>query len=47
MSISDEFRAVIIDSIPKLLPLLTDSDEWACRAGANTLANLSEQGKPK
>jgi HEAT repeat protein len=47
IDIPDEFQPVILDSIPKLVALLTDSDTWVRKAGAGALAKLSEKGKKK
>jgi UDP-N-acetylglucosamine:LPS N-acetylglucosamine transferase len=45
MSMSDVFQPAIRDSIPKIVALLMHNDIYVCRAGANTLAKLSENGK--
>jgi len=40
-----EFRESMGMAIPEIIALLGHSDAGVCRAGAGTLANLSEQGK--
>jgi HEAT repeat protein len=45
MGIPDEFRPAIVDSIPRLVTFLMDSDSYVRGAGANALAKLSEKGK--
>jgi hypothetical protein len=44
IDIPDEFQPVILDSIPKLVALLTDSNEWVRKASADALAKVSEKG---
>jgi hypothetical protein len=43
--IPDEFRPAIVDCLPKLVALLTDSDRNARAAGADTLVKLSKTGE--
>jgi hypothetical protein len=45
MDIPDKFRPAIIDSIPKLVTLLTDRYGSVREAGATALTQLSEKGK--
>jgi HEAT repeat protein len=47
MGIPDEFRPAIVDCFPKLITLLTDSDNNARAAGADTLVKLSKAGEQK
>ncbi|KAJ7836550.1 hypothetical protein B0H14DRAFT_3460616 [Mycena olivaceomarginata] len=43
MGISDEFQPAIVDSIPRIVALLTDNDSNVRRVGADTLAKLLEK----
>jgi hypothetical protein len=45
MGIPDEFGPAIVNSIPRLVTLLTDNDRDVRSAGADTLAKLSGKGK--
>jgi HEAT repeat protein len=45
MHVSDEFRRAIVNSVPKIVALLTDNDSGVRSAAADALATLSEKGK--
>jgi len=45
MSIVAEFRGSIRPAIPRIIALLTNSDEDLLRAGVGALLKLSEQGE--
>jgi hypothetical protein len=47
MGIPDNCRPALVNSFPKLVALLTDSNSNARVAGAGTLAKLSKTGKQK
>jgi hypothetical protein len=45
--ISDEFRPILVSSIPKLVTLLSNSNVTVRLAAVDALAKLSEKGKIK
>jgi hypothetical protein len=47
MGIPDEFRPAIVDSISKLVTLLSNSNVNVRLAAVDVLAKLSEKGKTK